>query len=229
MAGPQGRNQVRRHDAAAAGDIDEVRAALHLCEEPGIEHPQRLWCLRRRHDHEVGLAQALLQPVGRAQLDHARRRVRHPRVAPQHPHAEGGAELARLAAGAADTDDQHRLGRQVDHPRASLPLLLRQVVLEATRKGEHERHGVGREVLVVTAPHVRHHDIAFDERVIEPVTAQASAGGADPAQPLRASEELWRHRPVGRVGVLNVGEGVFGIPECLDDRAGDGLSDLLRP
>ena len=131
--------------------------------------------------------------------------------------------------GTADPDDQHRLGRQVDHPRAALPLLLREVVLESTREGEQERHGVGREVLVVAAAHVRHDDGALHERVVEPVAAQARAGGADPAQLPGAGEELGRHRPVGGVGVLDVGEGVLRIPEGLGDRAGDGLSDLLRP
>ncbi len=84
-------------------------------------------------------------------------------------------------------------------------------------------------MLIVAAPHVRHDDITLHKRVVEPVAAQASAGGADPAQLLRTGEELWRHSPIGRVGVLSVGEGVFGILERLGYNTGNGLPDLLRP
>src|SRR5262249_29997273 len=84
-------------------------------------------------------------------------------------------------------------------------------------------------MLVVAAPHVGHDDIALHQRLVEPVTTQASAGSADPAQPLGAGEELWRYSAIGRVGVLNVSEGVFGIPERLGDSTGNGLPDLLRP
>src|SRR6266700_835610 len=84
-------------------------------------------------------------------------------------------------------------------------------------------------MLVVAAPHIGYDDIALYQCVVEPVATQASAGGADPAQLLGASKELWRHSPIGSVGVLNVSEGVFGSPERLGDSAGNGLPDLLRP
>jgi hypothetical protein len=58
LAGPQSRDQVSGDDATAAGDIDEIRAALHPRE------PQDIWRIGRYHDGEVGFAEALLEPAG---------------------------------------------------------------------------------------------------------------------------------------------------------------------
>src|SRR5262249_746538 len=81
--------------------------------------------------------------------------------------------------------------------------------------------------LVVAAAHVRDDHVALHERVVEPVAAQAGAGGADPAQLLGAGEQLRRHGAVGGVGVLDLAEGLAGIAERLDRRARHGPADLL--
>src|SRR6516165_7115030 len=56
MAGAQRLDQVGRHHTPTARDIDEVSAALHPREQPGVEHPYRVRRFRRGHDNKIGLA-----------------------------------------------------------------------------------------------------------------------------------------------------------------------------
>src|SRR6516164_1176280 len=91
MAGAQRLDQVGRHHTPTARDIDEVGAALHPREQPGIEHPYRLRRLRRRQDYKVRLAQTLLQSVRGCEIGHTDRRLGHPRINAEHAHAECGA------------------------------------------------------------------------------------------------------------------------------------------
>src|SRR5215510_5792499 len=229
MAGAQRGDQIVRHDTATPGDVDEVRAALHFREEPRVEHALRVRRLRRGHDDEVGLAQPIGQPVGREEIGHAGRRHGHAGIGAEHGHAQRRAKLGGLGAGSADTDDQHGLAGEVDHPRALLPLPLRQVVLEPAREREQERDGVRREVLVVAAAHVRDDHVALHERVVEPVAAQAGARRTDPGRLLGVREQLRRYRAVGGIGVLDLTDGFAGIAERLDRGARHGPADLLRP
>src|SRR6516162_4940854 len=63
MARAQRLDQVGRHHTPTARDIDEVSAALHPREQPGVEHAHRVRCFRRRQDHKIALAQTLRQSV----------------------------------------------------------------------------------------------------------------------------------------------------------------------
>src|SRR5262249_37574948 len=117
----------------------------------------------------------------------------------------------------------------VEHRRPALPALLAEVVIETASEGEQEGDGVCGKGLVVAPAHIRDHDVALHQRVIEPRAAQARTGGADPAQLLGPGKERGRYCSVGRVSVLDVREGVVRIAEGLSDCAGDSLPDLLRP
>ena len=88
-------------------------------------------------------------------------------------------------------DDQHRLRRQIDHPRTSLPALLRQVVLEMPGKGQQKRHRVGGEMLVVAAVHAGNDNIALDQRIVEPRAAQAYAWRRYPARDAQIQRSLF--------------------------------------
>src|SRR6266404_9276770 len=90
-----------------------------------------------------------------------------------------------------------RRPRQSVPPWTSLPMLLRQVVLEAPGKGEQKRHRVGGEMLVVAAIRASHDDVALDRRIVEIGAAEVSARRTDPAQPLRPREQFGCN---GRVG-----------------------------
>ena len=126
--------------------------------------------MRDRHDDEVGAAAA----ARRARRADAARR--HPRGASlrrasiaDHPHAEGLAQARRLAADAAHADDQRRrLGQMHDAGVERLGLLfaahlLRQVVVQAAREGQHEGHDVRADVIVEDLAEVGDHHGVRDQ------------------------------------------------------------------
>ncbi len=84
-------------------------------------------------------------------------------------------------------------------------------------------------MFVIAAVHAGDDDIAVDQRIVEIRAAQSGTRRANPAQFLRAGKQFRRHRPVGRISGLDLGEGVFGIGECLCDSTRDDLLDFLRP
>ena len=79
-----------------------------------------------------------------------------------HAHAEGLAQARRLAADAADAEDQRgALGQVhdagVERARRVLAAhLLRQVVVQAAREREHERHDVRADVIVEDLAEIGH-------------------------------------------------------------------------
>jgi hypothetical protein len=58
VAAAESRNEIVGHDAAAAGNIDKMRTALHPREQPRIEHAYGIRRLGCRQDHEIGFAQS---------------------------------------------------------------------------------------------------------------------------------------------------------------------------
>ena len=111
--------------------------------------------MRHGQDHEIGLRQQRIQFVGAVQFGDPRRLVAAALVDAQDPHAERRAEPRDLAADAADPDDQRGGLGQVDHtlvlPR--LPpfaaQLLRDVALQAAGEGQHKRHHMRADMVVV--------------------------------------------------------------------------------
>ena len=111
--------------------------------------------MRHRQDHEIGGRQQRVELVAAVQFGNARRLVAAPLIDADHPNAECSAKPSDLAADAADPDDERRrLGRMHDPGvlRQLLPFavqLLRKVVLQTAREGEHKRHHMCADVIVV--------------------------------------------------------------------------------
>ena len=161
--------EVGEHHVGAAADIDKKGAVLHLLEFGGGKQPFGVGRLRRGGDDEIGVRQEPVERIGAVQFVDAFRRFLDAGVDADGGHAPVLTLAGGFGADAADADDQRgRLG-QVGRGAALAALapvafeLVAEVAVHAARKGQHEGHDVGGDMVVVDAADIGHSDVAGDQ------------------------------------------------------------------
>ena len=84
-------------------------------------------------------------------------------------------------------------------------------------------------MLVVAAAHVGDDEVAIDQLVVKPCTAETGSVGANPAQFCSPRQQLGWHCAVGGISVDDVRYRVLGIDESFDHHARHRASDFLGP
>jgi hypothetical protein len=102
-------------------------------------------------------------------------------------------------------------------------------VIKAAGEGEEECDSMAGKMLVVAAAHIGDDDVTLDQLVVEPCTAEAGSGGANPAQFCSPRQQLGWHCAVGGISVDDVLCRVLGIDKSFDHHARHRASDFLGP
>ena len=207
LAGPQRLDQVVEPGRQAAPDIDEERGLLHLLKQRPVHEPFGFGSVRHRQDYEIRLGQQRIQLVAAVQFGDTRRRIPAALVDADHPHPECGSEARHFAADAANADDQRgRLGQMHDSRivRQFLPFafqLLRNVMMQPTGEGQHERHHMRADMVIVDLA-----EIGDGHRMCDQLGVVVAGRGRglrclQPAQPARPGQEVGRDYAKGGVGM----------------------------
>ena len=169
------------------------------------------------------------------QLVHAFRPIGAPTIDADHTHAECLAQARRLAADAADAEDQGgALGQVqdagVERSRRILAAhLLRQVGVKIAREGQHERHDVRADVIVEDLAEVGDLNRVRDQLGIVEASRRRGVGRLQPAQTARSTPNLGRNSAEGGIGIGDVAHRILhglGLEHAHTGLVG---GDALRP
>ena len=125
------------------------------------------------------------------------------RVGCDHARADGGEQARGFRADTAEANDQRRCRGQINNAgieRLRLPEainLLRKIGVEIASEGKDEGEDVGADMVVVYLAHVRHCDRMGDERGIVIAGGRRGLRCLEPAEILRACEEMRRQHAIG--------------------------------